>query len=91
MHEQTGNNIVEKLTVKRSMEILTIKSRWTYLKFAEKGRPSSSAILFVNWKYLSQQELSHILELKILGLVEKSAIHPILILIPERYNIAEAI
>jgi hypothetical protein len=56
MHEQTGNKIVEKLTIQRSMEILNDKIKMDILNLEKKKGLLLWEILYVNWKFLIQPE-----------------------------------
>jgi DNA-binding MarR family transcriptional regulator len=76
MHEQTGNKIVEKLTVKRSMEILNDKVKMDILDLLNREGPSSLGDIIRKLEISQPAGTNHILELKILGLVEKSADPP---------------
>lgn len=72
MHEQTDNNIVEKLTEQRSKEILADKVKLSILKMLVNKGPSSFGDIIRELGISQQAGTGHILELKLLGLIEKS-------------------
>jgi len=86
MHEQTSDNIVEKLTIKRSKEILNDKVKMEILKMLKKNGPCSFGDILRGLGISQPAGTSHILELKLLGLIEKSADPPNFNLNSSRYD-----
>lgn len=87
MHEQTDNNIVEKLTKERSKEILGDQVKLSILKMLVNKGPSSFGDIIRELGISQQAGTGHILELKLLGLIEKSNDPPNYNINPDRYEI----
>ncbi len=86
MHEQSRGNIVEKLTVIRSREILNDKVKMEILEMLKKKGPSSFGGIVRDLGVSQQSATNHILELKLLGLIEKKTDPPNFNLNEERYS-----
>lgn len=76
MHEQTSDNIVEKMTRERSDEILNDKVKMAILSMLREKGPSSFGDILRGLGISQPAGTRHILELKLLGLIEKSADPP---------------
>ncbi len=87
MHEQSKDNIVEKLTVERSGEILNDKVKMAILNMLESKGPCSFGDILRELGISQPAGTSHILELKLLGLIDKSADPPNFNINPDRYAI----
>jgi len=86
MHEQTGNKIVEKLTIQRSMEILNDKIKMDILNLLKEEGPSSLGDIIRELEISYSTGTNHILELKLLGLIGKSVDPPNFNLDNKRYE-----
>ena len=82
MHEQSKDNIVEKLTVERAKEILNDDIKMSILQMLKAKGPCSFGDILRELGISQPAGTNHILELKLLGLIEKS-------LDPPNYNINE--
>lgn len=80
MHEQTGNKIVEKLTIERSKQILSDKMKMDILRLLEKEGPSSFKDIIREFEISQPTGTNHIIELELPGLIEKK-------IDPQNYNI----
>ncbi len=87
MHEQSKDNIVEKLTVHRSREILNDKVKMAILNMLKNKGPCSFGDIIRELGVSQPTGTSHILELKLLGLIDKSADPPNFNINPDRYAI----
>ncbi len=87
MHEQTGDNIVEKLTRERAEEILNDEVKMAVLNFLNKKGPASLGSILRELKISQPAGTNHILELKLLGLINKSKDPPNYNIEPERFKI----
>jgi DNA-binding MarR family transcriptional regulator len=76
MHEQNRDNIVEKLTVKRSGEVLNDNVKMAILETLDSHGPLSFGDIIRELEISQPAGTNHILELKLLGLIEKSADPP---------------
>ena len=85
MHEQSKDNIVEKLTVERSGEILNDKVKMAILKMLKNKGPCSFGDIIRELGVSQPAVTVHILELKLLGLIDKSVDPPNFNLNPDRY------
>ncbi len=85
MHEQSKDNIVEKMTPERSREILNDKVKVAILKMLKNKGPSSFGDIIRELGVSQSAGTNHILELKLLGLIEKSVDPPNFNLNSERY------
>ncbi|MGF1583998.1 MAG: ArsR family transcriptional regulator [Bacteroidales bacterium] len=87
MHEQTGNKIVEKLTIERSREILNDKMKMDILGLLEKEGPSSFGDIIREFEISQPTGTNHILELELLGLIEKKIDPPNYNINNDRYSV----
>jgi DNA-binding HxlR family transcriptional regulator len=87
MHEQSGNKIVERLTVERSLEILGDETKMNIMEFMKTEGPSSFGDIIRELEISQQSGTNHILELELLGLIEKSVDPPNYNLNPDRFSI----
>lgn len=87
MHEQTKDNIVEKLSVERSVEILNDQIKMKILRMLENSGPSSFGDIIRDLGISQHAGTNHIIELKLLGLIEKAADPPNYNINPDRYEI----
>jgi DNA-binding HxlR family transcriptional regulator len=87
MHEQTGNKIVEKLTIERSMEILGDKMKMDIFKLLERDGPSSFGDIIREFGMSQPTGTNHILELELLGLIEKRIDPPNYNINDDRYSV----
>lgn len=76
MHEQSSDNIVEKLTAEKAGEVLNDKVNMAILEMLKRKGPSSFGDIIRNLGVSQPSGTNHILELKLLGLIEKSADPP---------------
>ncbi len=82
MHEQNKDNIVEKLTVKRAEEILSDDIKMSILQMLKEKGPCSFGDILRQLGISQPAGTNHILELKLLGIIEKY-------LDPPNYNLNE--
>jgi DNA-binding MarR family transcriptional regulator len=82
MHEQSKDNIVEKLTVKRAKEISSDEIKMSIIQMLNVKGPCSFGDILRELGISQPAGTKHILELKLLGLIERS-------LDPPNYNINE--
>jgi DNA-binding HxlR family transcriptional regulator len=87
MHEQSGNKIVEKLTIERSMEILRDKTKMDILELLKKEGPSSFGDIIRELEMSQPTGTNHILELALLGLIEKRIDPPNFNINDDRYSV----
>ena len=87
MHEQSRDNIVEKLTVERIREILNDKVKMSVLKMLQERGPYSFGDILRELGISQPAGTNHIFELKLLGLIEKSVDPPNYNINPDRYAI----
>ncbi len=87
MHEHSGDNIVEKLTGKRAEEILNDEVKMSVLDFLNNSGPSSLGNILQALKISQTAGTKHILELKLLGLIDKSEDPPNYNIDPKRFKI----
>lgn len=87
MHEQSEDNIVEKLTVERIREILNDKVKMSVLKMLQERGPYSFGDILRELGISQPAGTNHIFELKLLGLIEKSVDPPNYNINPDRYAI----
>ncbi len=87
MHEQSKDKIVEKLTTERSLEILNDKVKMAILKMLRNKGPCSFGDIIRELGISQPAGTTHILELKLLGLIEKSVDPPNFNINPDRYAI----
>lgn len=85
MHEQSKDNIVEKLTPGRSREILNDKVKMAILEMLKNKGPCSFGDIIRELNFSQTAGTGHILELKLLGLIEKSVDPPNFNLNSDRY------
>ncbi len=85
MHEQTDGNIVEKLTKERAEEILNDEVKMSILDMLKINGPSSFGDILRQQGISQPAGTKHILELKLLGLIDKSDEPPNYNLDPERF------
>jgi len=76
MHEQNSENIVEKLTAEKAGEVLNGKVKMAVLDMLKRKGPSSFGDIIRNLGVSQPAGTNHILELKLLGLIEKSVDPP---------------
>ncbi len=86
MHEQSKDNIVEKLTVIRAQEILKDKAKMAIIELLRNEGPSSFGNIVRELGVSQTTATNHILELKLLGLIEKKTDPPNFNLNEERYK-----
>ncbi len=86
MHEQSKDNIVEKLTVFRSREILNDNVKMAILEMLKKHGHSSFGDIVRELGVSQTAATNHIIELKLLGLIEKKTDPPNFNLNEERYR-----
>jgi DNA-binding MarR family transcriptional regulator len=84
-HEQTGDNIVEKLTKDRAEEILNDDVKMSILYTLKKNGPSSFGDILKELGISQPAGTNHIFELKLLGLIDKSSDPPNYNIETERY------
>ncbi len=87
MHEQSKDNIVEKLSVQRSVEILNDQVKMEILRMLEKRGPCSFGDILRELGMSQNAGTNHIIELKLLGLIEKTADPPNYNINLDRYEI----
>ncbi len=87
MHEQSRDNIVEKLTVKRSKEILKDEVKMKILNMLKREGSASFGDIIRELCISQQAGTNHILELKLLGLIDKFVDPPNYNINSERYAI----
>jgi DNA-binding HxlR family transcriptional regulator len=87
MHEQSGNKIVEKLTIERSMEILRDKTKMDILELLKREGPSSFGDIIREFEMSQPAGTNHILELELLGLIEKKVDPPNYNINGDRYSV----
>lgn len=87
MHEQTSDNIVEKLTRERAEEILNDKVKMSILDMLSKKGPCSFGDILRELGISQPAGTGHILELKLLGLIDKSVDPPNYNINPDRYAV----
>ncbi len=87
MHEQNNDDVVESLTGKRSKEILNDKVKMDIIEMLRRKGPSPFGDIIRELKISQQEGTSHILELKLVGLIDKSADPPNYNINPDRYQI----
>lgn len=87
MHEQSRDNIVEKLDPERSREILNDKVKMNILNLLKKKGPASFGDIIRSLGISQPTGTHHILELKLLGLIEKSIDPPNFNINNDRYAI----
>ncbi len=85
MHEQSRDNIVEKLTVKRSKEILNDEVKMSILNMLNRQGPVSFGDIIRELGISQQTGTNHILELKLLGLIDKFVDPPNYNINPDRF------
>lgn len=81
------DNIVEKLTVKRSKEILNDEVKLSILKMLKKEGSASFGDIIRELGISHQSGTNHILELKLLGLIDKSVNPPNYNINSDRYSL----
>ncbi|MFO7923275.1 MAG: winged helix-turn-helix domain-containing protein [Bacteroidales bacterium] len=89
MHEQTSDNIVEKLTRERAGEILNDKVKMSILDMLSKKGPCSFGDILRELGISQPAGTGHILELKLLGLIDKSVDPPNYNINPDRYAVLQ--
>jgi DNA-binding transcriptional ArsR family regulator len=87
MHEQTGENIVEKFTREKAEEILNDDVKMSILNILKNTGPLSFGDILKNLGISQPSGTNHILGLKRLGLIDKTEDPPNYNLVPERYEI----
>ncbi len=85
MVEQNRGNIVEELNVKRSTEILNDQHKMAILNLLKKEGSASFGDIIRKLGISQSAGTNHILELKLLGLIDKSADPPNYNLNDERF------
>lgn len=87
MHEQTGNKIVEKLTIKRTEEILSDKIKMDILRLLEREGSSSFGDIIREFENSQPTGTNHILELELPGLIDKTIDPPNYNVNNDRYSV----
>ena len=87
MHEQTEDNIVEKLTVERTKEILSDKVKMSVLEMLQDKGPCSFGDILRELGISQPAGTNHILELKLLGLIDKTVDPPNYSINADRYAV----
>jgi DNA-binding MarR family transcriptional regulator len=89
MHEQKSDNIVEKLTKERAEEILKDKVKMSILDMLSTKGPCSFGDILRELGISQPAGTGHILELKLLGLIDKSVDPPNYNINPDRYAVLQ--